>query len=83
MNSGTGGYYAWANSQTGNTRYHNQYFFRVHKRASPTITIVGTAHGVTPTMFHSSTHIHLYHQSSSFYFTANHENNVFTADSEL
>ena len=83
MNSGTGGYYAWANSQTGNTRYHNQYCFRSMKRASPTITIKGTAHGVTPTMFHSSTHIHLYHQSSSFYFTANHENYVFVADSEL
>ena len=83
MNSGTGGYYAYANSQTGNTRYHNQYYFRSTKRASPTITIVGTAHGVTPTMFHSSTHIHLYHQSSSFYFTANHESQVFQADAEL
>ena len=83
MNSGTGGYYAWANSQTGNTRYHNQYFFRAMKRSSPTITIKGTAHGVTPTMFHSSTHIHMYHQSSSFYFTTNHENYVFVADSEL
>ena len=83
MNSGTGGYYAWSNSQTGNTRYHNIYCFRAMKRSSPTITIVGTAHGVTPTMFHSSTHIHMYHQSSSFYLTANHESHVFTADSEL
>ena len=83
MNTGTGGYYAHSNAATGNTRYHNMSEFRCHKRASPTVTLVATANVNTPTLFPSSTHIGLYHQSGSFYLTCNHDTVVWTIDAEL
>ena len=83
MNTGTGGYYAHSNAATGNTRYHNMSEFRCHKRASPTVTLVATANVNTPTLFPSSTHIGLYHQSGTFYLTCNHDTVVWTIDSEF
>ena len=83
MNTGTGGYYAYSNAATGNTRYHNMSEFRCHKRASPTVTLVATANVNTPTLFPSSTHIGLYHQSGSFYLTCNHDTVVWTIAAEL